>query len=77
MSTRQSLIYACSHIGAVTQEEALIWFRVSDEFNCQIEYSVGAILRNSTVSPPVGALKAFNYTATVKFSGLEPGTVYY
>lgn len=60
----------------VTSTSALIWLRPNGKALAQVEYGTQASLTDATLTAPVPATDATDYTVVIELTGLTPGTEY-
>jgi alkaline phosphatase D len=63
-------------IGATTADSITFWGRASGEFDVQVEYSADPLFRDTTMSAPLRATAASDYTVRIVVGGLAPATRY-
>ncbi len=64
-------------LGPVSSTSASIWMRGSGVFDYAVEYSKSMDFSNSSLTAPLTAIKADDYTLVFEIDGLEPNSTYF
>ena len=64
-------------VGAVSENDARIWVRVSGGYAVSVDYGTAFLLESFETTDPVLASKSGDYTVVVTITGLEPDTEYF